>query len=150
MASSFGTPLWVPPDFSIHGICLLRILKWVVISFSRVSSQSRDQTNVSCIGRRIVYHWGTWEKQQQYINVEKNEIMTFARAWIHWEGIKWNKSEREKQILYVYIYIYIWFHLYVVFKQTEQKDRGKKNEWNTNFQLQNKWGTGMKWTIWGR
>ena len=32
--------------------------------FSRGSSQSRDQTNISCIsciGRQIVYHWATWE-----------------------------------------------------------------------------------------
>ena len=48
-----------PPGFSVHGISQARILEWVAISFSR-SSQSPDQTHVSCTGR-ILYHWTTWE-----------------------------------------------------------------------------------------
>jgi len=36
---------------------------WVAISFSRVSSWSRDQTRVSCTGGQILYHWATWEAQ---------------------------------------------------------------------------------------
>ena len=35
------------PGFSIHGVLQARILEWVVIPFSRESSQ--DQTQVSCI-----------------------------------------------------------------------------------------------------
>ena len=31
-----------PPDSSVHGILQARILKWVAISSSRVSSQPRD------------------------------------------------------------------------------------------------------------
>ena len=45
---------------SLHGILQARILEWVAISFSRGSSQPRDQTWVSwvsCIGRWILYHW---------------------------------------------------------------------------------------------
>ena len=38
-----------PPGSSVHGIFLVRILEWVVISFSRGSSQPRDQTHVSCL-----------------------------------------------------------------------------------------------------
>ena len=47
-----------PPGSSVHGILQARILEWVAISFSRGSSQPRDQTRVSCIsciGRRILY-----------------------------------------------------------------------------------------------
>ena len=47
-----------PPGFSVHGILQARILEWVAISFSRGSSQPRDQTwvsYVSCIGRRVLY-----------------------------------------------------------------------------------------------
>ena len=33
-----------PPGSSVHGILQARILEWVVIPFSRVSSQPRDQT----------------------------------------------------------------------------------------------------------
>ena len=36
-----------PPGSSIHGIFQARILEWVVISFSRGSSQPRDCTEVS-------------------------------------------------------------------------------------------------------
>ena len=40
------------PGFSIHGIFQARILEWVAISFSRRSSQPRDQTQVSRIAGR--------------------------------------------------------------------------------------------------
>ena len=40
-----------PPSFSVHGILQAGILKWVAISSSRGSSQPRDQTHGSCIGR---------------------------------------------------------------------------------------------------
>ena len=33
-----------PPGSSVHGILQARILEWVAISFSRGSSQPRDQT----------------------------------------------------------------------------------------------------------
>ena len=36
-----------PPDSSVHSILWERILEWVSISFSRVSSHPRDQTQVS-------------------------------------------------------------------------------------------------------
>jgi len=38
-----------PPGSSVHGIFQARILGWVAISFSRGSSQLRDQTWVCCI-----------------------------------------------------------------------------------------------------
>ena len=56
------------PGSSVHGILQTRILKWGAISYSRGSSQPRSWTCiscVSCIGRQILYHWATWEAQQQ-------------------------------------------------------------------------------------
>ena len=41
---------------AIPGILQARTLEWVAISFSRGSSQPRDRTLVSCIGRQILYH----------------------------------------------------------------------------------------------
>ena len=44
-----------PVDYTVHGILWIRILEWVAISFSRVSSWSRDWTQVSyvsCTGRQ--------------------------------------------------------------------------------------------------
>ena len=38
---------------SVHGISQAKILEWVAISFSRGSSDPRDQNHVSCIGMQI-------------------------------------------------------------------------------------------------
>ena len=44
------------PGSSVHRILQARILEWVAISFSREHSWCRDWTQVSCIGRQILYH----------------------------------------------------------------------------------------------
>ena len=49
-----------PLDSSVHGISRVRKLQWVAIFFSRASPRLRDWTQVSCIGRQILYHWATW------------------------------------------------------------------------------------------
>ena len=50
-----------PPGSSVHGIFQARTLERVAISSSRGSSRPRDRALVSCIGRRVLYHWATWE-----------------------------------------------------------------------------------------
>jgi len=42
------------PGSSVHGILQARILEWVVIPFSRGSSQPRDQDQVSCTAGRFL------------------------------------------------------------------------------------------------
>ena len=49
------------PGSSVQEISQARILEWVTISFSRGSSWPRDQTGISCIGRKSLYPWATWE-----------------------------------------------------------------------------------------
>ena len=47
------------PASSVHGISPARTLEWVAMTFSRVSSQPRDQicvSYVSCLGRHVLYH----------------------------------------------------------------------------------------------
>ena len=46
---------------SVHGIFQERILECVAISFSRVSFQSRDQTQVSSIAGRFFNTSVSWE-----------------------------------------------------------------------------------------
>ena len=48
-----------PPVSSAHGISQARILGRVAISFSMGSYLPRDGTQVSCIGRWILYRWDT-------------------------------------------------------------------------------------------
>ena len=47
------------PDSSLHRILQARVLEWVAISFSRGSSQPRNQTRVSCILGRRFNLWAT-------------------------------------------------------------------------------------------
>ena len=64
-----------PPGSSIHGIFQARVLEWVAISFSRGSSQPRDQTWVSHIVGRHFTIWATREvpgKRQGKLNMWSN------------------------------------------------------------------------------
>ena len=49
------------PSSSVHGILQARILQWVAILFSRGSSWSRDQTQVSSTASRFFTIWATGE-----------------------------------------------------------------------------------------
>ena len=58
--------LWDPMECSlqgssVHGIFQARLLEWVAISFSRRSSQPRDQTLFSHIASRCFTIWATRE-----------------------------------------------------------------------------------------
>ena len=48
-----------PMDYTVRGILQARILEWVAFPFSRVSSQPRDRTQVSCIAGRFFTSWAT-------------------------------------------------------------------------------------------
>ena len=54
-----------PVDYTVHGILQARILEWVAFPFSRGSSQSRDQTQVSHIAGGFFTSW-TKRKVQEY------------------------------------------------------------------------------------
>ena len=45
-----------PPGSSVHGILQAKIVEWVAIPFSRVSSQPRNRTQVSNIAASLFYH----------------------------------------------------------------------------------------------
>ena len=51
-----------PPGSSVHSVFQARILEWVVISFSRGSSWTRDQTCVSCIEGGFFTVWAQMVK----------------------------------------------------------------------------------------
>ena len=57
-----------PPGSSVHGILQARILECMATPSSTVSSQSKDRTcisYVSYIGRKVLYHYATWEALTQ-------------------------------------------------------------------------------------
>ena len=50
-----------PMDYTLHVILQARILEWVAFPFSRGSSQSKDQTQVSHIAGGFFTSWATGE-----------------------------------------------------------------------------------------
>ena len=82
-----------PPESSVHGIFQARILEWVVISSSRGSSWPRDRTRaswVSCIGRRILYHYATWE----VLNIKMPTLLKFQSPLSTKSELLWAEPER--------------------------------------------------------
>ena len=71
-----------PPGSSVHRIFQTRILEWVAISSSRGSSQSRDQTRISCIGRSVLYPSTTWEAPNHCLPV--GFLRNSAIPWQKW------------------------------------------------------------------
>ena len=53
-------------DYTVPGIVQARILEWVAFSFSRGSSQPRDQTQVSHIAGGFFTPWATREAQEYW------------------------------------------------------------------------------------
>ena len=68
--------LWYPMDCSLpgssfHGTFQARVLEWAAISFSRESSRTRDQTQISCIVGRCFTIWATRERTSIVKDVSK-------------------------------------------------------------------------------
>ena len=86
-----------PPGSSVHAILQERILEWVAISSSRGSSQSSDQSRVSCgscIGRWILYPWATWE------------ILYYILSSYYWEKLRVGKGLSGSKTHYVSFFIF--------------------------------------------
>ena len=64
-----------PMDYTVHGILQARIPEWVAFSFSRGSSQPRDQTQVSHSACAFFTSWATREAQEYW----SGRPMPFAR-----------------------------------------------------------------------
>ena len=78
------------PASSVHGILQARILEWVAMTFSRGSSQPRNQTRVSCIAGRFFPIWATrdnsiWKRSELNIkkNWNQNTYWTFCKFNYH-------------------------------------------------------------------
>ena len=67
------------PGSSVHGIFLARILEWVVISFSRGTSQPRDRTQVSRIVGRCFTAWATREAYREDPQTLHSNPPSYAR-----------------------------------------------------------------------
>ena len=86
--------LFVVPWTAAHqaplsmGILQARILEWVAIQSSRGSSQTRDQTQVSCIAGRFFTIWATREA----ILVVLNSYRSFTLSFINSGTPQWDPT----------------------------------------------------------
>ena len=84
-----------PPGSSVLGISQARILEWVAISFFRASSRLRDQIRISCLGRKILSHWGTRHRSKR---VENSRTLKGKWGWTdigmaNDGGMTWKQSQ---------------------------------------------------------
>ena len=88
-----------PPRSSVHGISQVRILEWVAFSLSRGSSRPRDRTCISCMGRRVLYHWATWEGFAFFLKIKHkfshfpgSDLYTHMHTHTHTQRCSKNKA----------------------------------------------------------
>ena len=80
-------------DYMVHGILQAGMLEWIAITFSRGSSQPRDQTQVSCIASRFFTNWATREAQDWYITLPyfhfllKKKLQEVTRSYLRIYGV---------------------------------------------------------------
>ena len=80
-----------PPGSSLYGMSQARTLEWVANSYTKRSSQPRDQTQVSCIsciGRWILYHWcHLWSPRGKHRYLRKGKSPQpewICPTWEYW------------------------------------------------------------------
>ena len=100
---------------SVHGTFQARILEWVAISFSRGSSQPRDWTHISCIGRwalLLLCHQGS---PPYVIHLHKISIVIYSLGFllrtICCECISWKDVEFHQMLSFASIQMTIFFCL---------------------------------------
>ena len=85
------------PGSSLHGILQARVLEWVDISFSRGSSRSKDQTQVSHIPGR---HFNLWATRDSILLPWATQKLRVGRClkrdgYWHWAHRPLGSSPRE-------------------------------------------------------
>ena len=87
------------------------MLDWGTISYSRRSSQPKDQTHssyVSALAGRFFITLTVWEAHNEILVIKWNEAGPSVEVWMNLEFIIQSKvREKEKQISYIIIYVEI-------------------------------------------
>ena len=84
-------------DYTDYGILQARILEWAAFSFSRRSSQPRDQTQVSCIAGGFFTSRATREAQQLLLSV----LIRYRLS----NPFLWEDREESKQRVHICLFI---------------------------------------------
>ena len=76
-----------PIGYTVHGILQARILEWVAIPFSGVSSLPRDWTQASCIAGGFFTNWAIRKAPLEWVCVTKvnlHLLTCYAKKPIYW------------------------------------------------------------------
>ena len=100
--------LWTvaPPGSSVHGIFPGKKTGVGCHFLFQGSSQPRDWTQLSCIGRKILYHWATWEALS-YANGSQRSVLSNSSQWHRLEGgySPYGRSHSKTPLSYFFIYL---------------------------------------------
>ena len=115
-----------PPGSSVHGILQVRILEWIAIPFSKVSSQPRNQIWVSWITDRFFTIKATREAEFSYRSmfiyfslslIPSNRIRISGVLYLHLKLDRYVSSYKNRWILkYRKLHSHVTYSLYVYFK----------------------------------
>ena len=80
-------------DYTVHRILQTRIVQWVTIPFSRGFSQTRNQTQVSCIAGRFFTNWAIrepliFQTKKQFLNYQQRARQVEALIHIAFRSYK--------------------------------------------------------------
>ena len=120
------------PGSSVHGISQTKILECVAISFFRGSSQSRDQTHVSCIGRQILYHWTSGEAPPSLhpttgqCQVPKDQCLCLnprqCKGSSLLQGFLWDQPKGSSQLITAQLLSLLSYHSFALPQDIDDKD----------------------------
>ena len=79
-------------DYTVHGILQARILELEAFPFSRGSSPSRDQTQVSCIAGGFFTTWATREDLAG-TQISLLQWINYQETWLHEYSTKLPKQD---------------------------------------------------------
>ena len=101
------------PGSSVHGISQARILEWIVISSFRGSSWPRDWTGVSyvsCIGRRVLYHWVTRDALNARFHIGGGNCSCLGQTYrnlyfrpLFWKYVSYLRINSSSSIIWNYL-----------------------------------------------
>ena len=100
---------------SIHGIFQARVLEWIAMSFSRISSRPRNRIQVSLIAGRRFTVWATREALLENNAVvkkkKKNQIIhkSLKQQWVSFLACfhHWSVPHKQASVVFVF-YFFPW------------------------------------------
>ena len=137
---SFENPWdYSAPRPSVHGISQVIILECVAISFSKGSSQPRNQTCIPCLAVRFFTTQPPGKSAMEYYSaIKKNKIILFAVTWMDPEIVVKREVCQTKTNIICYC-------LYDIYLKTVQMNLFTKQKYSHRCRKQTRISEGKGW-----